>query len=330
VDRLCRLSSQGLQSIETSQARAGRGGRTRGLRASLATQVRAATAVRRRVFPTSSLYSLQLAAVPLIMGGGSQHLRCISCTDRRKKVRRASPSAELSVGRPEGRTCRRPPVAQPGTSSGALVFATFLYLRRTFLYARIALLLRTFWWRHAICCWGCQRASRRRSSWGRAVSPLAGSDRLCMPLKLGPKTILIPVDTLLPRVTTLALSATTRQTKVAACELLHACVLMIVGHIHEVRGNRSQHSALFKRLVGPCLRLAIDAESVASQLLRASNAAIRVLLLPVRLQPKVPLPLLMLLSTPLSAATPLLRNLAAKRFGEFVSWTVKHDQATVE
>ncbi|XP_041817023.1 DNA-dependent protein kinase catalytic subunit isoform X2 [Chelmon rostratus] len=79
----------------------------------------------------------------------------------------------------------------------------------------------------------------------------------------------IYLDPFLPRISELALSASDRQTKVAACELLHSLVVYMVGKSAQmVEGENSLPPMykLHKRLFPVLLRLACDVDQVTRQL----------------------------------------------------------------
>ncbi|KAM5211726.1 DNA-dependent protein kinase catalytic subunit isoform 1-T1 [Hipposideros larvatus] len=79
----------------------------------------------------------------------------------------------------------------------------------------------------------------------------------------------IYLDIFLPRVTELALSASDRQTKVAACELLHSMVMFILGKATQMpeggQGFPPMYQ-LYKRTFPVLLRLACDVDQVTRQL----------------------------------------------------------------
>ncbi|XP_047423865.1 DNA-dependent protein kinase catalytic subunit isoform X2 [Mugil cephalus] len=80
---------------------------------------------------------------------------------------------------------------------------------------------------------------------------------------------LIYLDQFLPRISELALSTSNRQTKVAACELLHCLVVYMVGKSAQmVEGENSLPPMykLHKRLFPVLLRLACDVDQVTRQL----------------------------------------------------------------
>uniref|UniRef100_A0A8C5WDN6 DNA-dependent protein kinase catalytic subunit n=1 Tax=Leptobrachium leishanense TaxID=445787 RepID=A0A8C5WDN6_9ANUR len=77
------------------------------------------------------------------------------------------------------------------------------------------------------------------------------------------------LDTFLPRVTELALSASDRQTKVAACELLHSMVAFMLGKSSQMPDTKTGSTPLFKlykRVFPVLLRLACDVDQVTRQL----------------------------------------------------------------
>uniref|UniRef100_A0A2K6EWI3 DNA-dependent protein kinase catalytic subunit n=1 Tax=Propithecus coquereli TaxID=379532 RepID=A0A2K6EWI3_PROCO len=79
----------------------------------------------------------------------------------------------------------------------------------------------------------------------------------------------IYLDVFLPRVTELALSASDRQTKVAACELLHSLVMFMLGKATQMpeggQGTPPMYQ-LYKRTFPVLLRLACDVDQVTRQL----------------------------------------------------------------
>ncbi|KAG7330004.1 hypothetical protein KOW79_006226 [Hemibagrus wyckioides] len=79
----------------------------------------------------------------------------------------------------------------------------------------------------------------------------------------------IYLDPFLPRITELALSSSDRQTKVAACELLHSLVVYMVGRGAQMaEGEKSSPPMynLHKRVFPVLLRLACDVDQVTRQL----------------------------------------------------------------
>ncbi|XP_042320371.1 DNA-dependent protein kinase catalytic subunit [Sceloporus undulatus] len=79
----------------------------------------------------------------------------------------------------------------------------------------------------------------------------------------------IYLDLFLPRVTELALSASDRQTKVAACELLHSIVIYMLGKASQMPEGQQispPMSRLYKHIFPVLLRLACDIDQVTRQL----------------------------------------------------------------
>uniref|UniRef100_A0A8D0GIE8 DNA-dependent protein kinase catalytic subunit n=1 Tax=Sphenodon punctatus TaxID=8508 RepID=A0A8D0GIE8_SPHPU len=79
----------------------------------------------------------------------------------------------------------------------------------------------------------------------------------------------IYLDLFLPRVTELALSASDRQTKIAACELLHSIVMYMLGkaaQMPEAHQSLPPMYQLYKRTFPVLLRLACDVDQVTRQL----------------------------------------------------------------
>ena len=78
-------------------------------------------------------------------------------------------------------------------------------------------------------------------------------------------------DPFLPRVVELAVSSTDRQTKVAACELLHSLLLYAVGRGAQQPGTQRQRTtlpmdAIYRKVFPALLRLATDVEQVGTHL----------------------------------------------------------------
>lgn len=82
----------------------------------------------------------------------------------------------------------------------------------------------------------------------------------------------LALDPLLPRITQLAQHSPDRKTKVAACELLHAITVYLVGKSAMQTDSNNNTSSSFTTLytkLFPCLiRLAVDLESIARSLFR--------------------------------------------------------------
>uniref|UniRef100_A0A9J8AJD6 DNA-dependent protein kinase catalytic subunit n=1 Tax=Cyprinus carpio carpio TaxID=630221 RepID=A0A9J8AJD6_CYPCA len=93
--------------------------------------------------------------------------------------------------------------------------------------------------------------------------------RLRFPVPFKDMKPVIYLDSFLPRVTELALSSSDRQTKVAACELLHSLVIYIVGKGAQMTEDDKSAPPMYNlhRKVFPVLlRLACDVDQVTRQL----------------------------------------------------------------
>ncbi|EDV28309.1 uncharacterized protein TRIADDRAFT_20924, partial [Trichoplax adhaerens] len=80
---------------------------------------------------------------------------------------------------------------------------------------------------------------------------------------------IIHLDPFLPRVVELATSSSDRQTKIAACELLHALVLYMIGRGAQQPGGTgsvTNYGNLYKKIFPAILTLASDVEQVSQQL----------------------------------------------------------------
>ncbi|XP_054564392.1 DNA-dependent protein kinase catalytic subunit isoform X1 [Eptesicus fuscus] len=93
--------------------------------------------------------------------------------------------------------------------------------------------------------------------------------RLSFPVPFMDMKPVIYLDIFLPRVTELAVSASDRQTKVAACELLHSMVMFMLGKATQIpeggQGSPPMYQ-LYKRTFPVLLRLACDVDQVTRQL----------------------------------------------------------------
>eukprot|EP00731_Ephydatia_muelleri_P028747 Em0020g391a len=79
----------------------------------------------------------------------------------------------------------------------------------------------------------------------------------------------IYLDPFLPRVCELAVSSSDRQSKVVACELLHAMVLFMIGRSAQpLQAQKNPMTKLYKKVFPYLLQLACDVERVAEQLFR--------------------------------------------------------------
>ena len=84
-----------------------------------------------------------------------------------------------------------------------------------------------------------------------------------MPLSDSDKNPTMFLDSLLPRIMTLAESSSDRKTKSAACELLHGVILLCVAGTHQA--TKVKHD-IFKQLFPCILRLSVDADVIPQQL----------------------------------------------------------------
>ncbi|XP_019852740.1 PREDICTED: DNA-dependent protein kinase catalytic subunit [Amphimedon queenslandica] len=79
----------------------------------------------------------------------------------------------------------------------------------------------------------------------------------------------IYLDPYLPTVCELALSSSDRQTKVAACEFLHAAMLFVIGKgTQQSVQKKNPMTKLYQKLIPVALQLACDVDRVAEQLFR--------------------------------------------------------------
>lgn len=74
-------------------------------------------------------------------------------------------------------------------------------------------------------------------------------------------------DSFLPRVVELATSSSNRQTKIAACELLHALVIYMIGREAQVLGRcdiKYHMDPLYRKIFPVVFQLVCDIEQVPS------------------------------------------------------------------
>lgn len=93
--------------------------------------------------------------------------------------------------------------------------------------------------------------------------------RLNFPVPFSDMKPVIYLDTFLPRISELALSTSDRQTKVAACELLHTLVIYMVGKSAQMAEGENSLPPMYKlhkKLFPVLLRLACDVDQVTKQL----------------------------------------------------------------
>ena len=106
-----------------------------------------------------------------------------------------------------------------------------------------------------------ERATHARQQDLRQSARWDPQDRVLLVLPAKNLNVELYLDSLLPRVTDLALHAGDRRTKVAACELLHGAALYMLG----ANANTSQPQqfwVLYRRLFPALLQLAVDPEQV--------------------------------------------------------------------
>ncbi|KAI9317521.1 hypothetical protein BX666DRAFT_1633731 [Dichotomocladium elegans] len=137
------------------------------------------------------------------------------------------------------------------------------------------------------------------------------------------------LDEILPRICELSELAPDRQVKVAACELLHGIVIMMIGNsAFEGRATReateSRYIKLYTRIFPVLLRLAVDIDQVARTMFRSLNAQlIHWLTNNAQYENSETI---CLLTTCLNAACGTdsgLRDYAADCVREFVRWSLK-------
>lgn len=174
----------------------------------------------------------------------------------------------------------------------------------------------------------------------------------------GPVSISIQLVSVLPRVVTLALSASSRQVKSAACELLHAILSMTIGKLmtdggqslgeakmaltkseidspagaldSESSPDDSRLLELFSKLFPTCLRLAVDGEAIAKQLFEPLCLQI-VRLFSSRDELIEAQRVVDSVSNALTSGDSSLRDFAALCYAEFVKWSIKqHSERTLK
>lgn len=77
--------------------------------------------------------------------------------------------------------------------------------------------------------------------------------------------VVVMTDVFLPRVVELATLSSNRQTKIAACELLHALVIYMIGRDAQVLGHREvKHhmDSLYRKILPAVFQLVCDVELV--------------------------------------------------------------------
>ena len=182
-------------------------------------------------------------------------------------------------------------------------------------------------------------ALRKQLSVGDITNAGSYSDTalLNVTLVLGDTRVELRLNPLLPRTLALATESPVRRTRVAACELLHAISLIVIGRIFasvvdaaaskglDDDGVRapSAYLTVFTRLADAALQLAVDStEPVAVQLFAPLSLQL-MRLFGVRDDLPESLALLDVVTTALTGADAGRRDFSAKCFGEFFRWTLK-------
>ena len=182
--------------------------------------------------------------------------------------------------------------------------------------------------------------------WGAVLSTSGDiADALTVQLQLeeGGRAVDVPVDVILPRAVTLALTATTRQTKVAACELVHASMLLIIGNMFVKAGPapqqadvsgalpKSKYYGLLSKLFPVCLQLAVDADAFPRQLFSLLCKQLAHQFGEHDNRPEATL-LIDCVMDALASKEASLRDFAALMLAEFVDFTIrtKDDRSLVE
>jgi hypothetical protein len=157
-----------------------------------------------------------------------------------------------------------------------------------------------------------------------------------------PVTLELPLDGMLPRIAQLALSAGVRRVKVAACEMLHAALSVVVGKAMTDGGTDPGHArvatsgrtlkdtgaaqsgalSIFQHLLPTCLRLAVDSEPVTQQLFAPLSLQI-VRLFSARDEMPEAAAVIVAVTEAMASADSSLRDFAAQAFAEFVKWSIK-------
>lgn len=133
-------------------------------------------------------------------------------------------------------------------------------------------------------------------------------------------------DRTLPRVITLARSSSDRRTRIAACEVLHSMVALVIGwtarHLHS---NLEDSVTLYAPLCPALLALGCDPDEVVRGLFQPLTLQLmhwlssRFMLL----SPVIPLLLNSLFDSLCDDANPSLREFAGLCLAEFTSWSIR-------
>ncbi|KAF7728428.1 hypothetical protein EC973_006106 [Apophysomyces ossiformis] len=143
----------------------------------------------------------------------------------------------------------------------------------------------------------------------------------------------ITLDEMLPRICDLAESSPDRQVKVAACELLHALVLVIIGDsAFQARDKRepvkSRYHRLYLRIFPVLLRLATDIDQVARDMFRMLvSQLIHWLTNNAQYENPETIALLQTCIDAACSANAGLRDYGADCIQEFTKWSIKQSKA---
>ncbi|KAI8906218.1 hypothetical protein DFJ77DRAFT_504568 [Powellomyces hirtus] len=143
----------------------------------------------------------------------------------------------------------------------------------------------------------------------------------------------IYLDDILPRIVDLAESSPDRKTKVAATELLHACVILMVGRSAKTLANAGQTTEvrkspfhkLYSKVFPALLRLGIDLDRVTQELFRPLVfQIIHWLTKNSRAENPETMAMLNACLDAISGTNGALRDFAGDCIREFVIWSIKH------
>lgn len=162
-------------------------------------------------------------------------------------------------------------------------------------------------------------------------------------LPLARERVDVHLDTILPQVARMACANADRQTKVAACELLHSLTLYIVGlsatdpsahGLQPLPGHKlsaaGSMAGVLRRLFPSLLRLAVDVEQVAAQLFEPlAMQLIRWYSGGARQHDEMEA-LLDAVVEAVCDANGALRTYAARCLAEFLKWAIKHSPVSNE
>lgn len=145
-------------------------------------------------------------------------------------------------------------------------------------------------------------------------------------LEFGRDRLEMLLDSLFPRVLILAESSSNRQTKIAACELLHSLLLLIIG----LESRDTNMTKYYEKALPVVLRLATDTEFVARQLFEPLIVQIiHWFTSPTETRRQkhsenAEYLLEILTENVCAKGQSALRDLCARCIGEYVAWGIKH------